>query len=314
MSFVRLGGFAFLIMNKKIVRISSRLYFDLFQRGGDKLIAVYCTIKSSREFDKYYSYTSKNNKILCGYSLLRAKTTLTLHVIKSYVPILIDMGLCSIIDNGDFYILGGEKIKELYDSKKLVPILIGSNLNNTADNVMSVRLHAEHNEQQRQINKKQYRSELLKQASNPTNYKLFKKAQRLLKKLGEEKITIVDTVVLSNQGYALLKNGSEDKKSMGGYWKSKLVKKGIITSERRFKKLQKMTYSEYLTYKSFYSNNKAVFKNGFLCEEQIASLSPINLISSPIIQDTVKVSVEVNKQVKGLSHLSFDMVAWWKNN
>lgn len=301
-------------MSQKIARISSKLYFDLFEReGSDKLIAVFSILKASRTTDKYYSYTSKNNKFVGGYSLLRAKTNLTLHTIQKYVPTLIDMGLISIGDNGDVYVMGGEKIKTLYSSRKLVPIIIGKNLNDTADNSLSVRLHAERDEQQRQINKKQYRSELLKQASNPTNYKLYKKAQRLLKKLGDEKITIVDTVVLSNQGYALLKNGSEDKKSMGGYWKSKLVKKGIIKSERRFKKIQKMSFAEYLNYKSYYPANKAVYKGGFLCEEQIASLSPIDLIQSTIIEDKV-ILKEVKKQVKGLSHLSFDMVAWWQNN
>ncbi len=301
-------------MSQKIARISSKLYFDLFEReGSDKLIAVFSILKASRTADKYYSYTSKNNKFVGGYSLLRAKTNLTLHTIQKYVPTLIDMGLISIGDNGDVYVMGGEKIKTLYSSRKLVPIILGKNLNDTADNSLSVRLHAERDEQQRQINKKQYRSELLKQASNPTNYKLYKKAQRLLKKLGDEKITIVDTVVLSNQGYALLKNGSEDKKSMGGYWKSKLVKKGIIKSERRFKKIQKMSFAEYLNYKSYYPANKAVYKGGFLCEEQIASLSPIDLIQSTIIEDKV-ILKEVKKQVKGLSHLSFDMVAWWQNN
>ena len=301
-------------MSQKIARISSKLYFDLFEReGSDKLIAVFSILKAARTADKYYSYTSKNNKFVGGYSLLRAKTNLTLHTIQKYVPTLIDMGLISIGDNGDVYVMGGEKIKTLYSSRKLVPIIIGKNLNDTADNSLSVRLHAERDEQQRQINKKQYRSELLKQASNPTNYKLYKKAQRLLKKLGDENITIVDTVVLSNQGYALLKNGSEDKKSMGGYWKSKLVKKGIIKSERRFKKIQKMSFAEYLNYKSYYPANKAVYKGGFLCEEQIASLSPIDLIQSTIIEDKV-ILKEVKKQVKGLSHLSFDMVAWWQNN
>lgn len=301
-------------MSQKIARISSKLYFDLFEReGSDKLIAVFSILKASRTTDKYYSYTSKNNKFVGGYSLLRAKTILTLHTIQKYVPTLIDMGLISIGDNGDVYVMGGEKIKTLYSSRKLVPIIIGKNLNDTADNSLSVRLHAERDEQQRQINKKQYRSELLKQASNPTNYKLYKKAQRLLKKLGDEKITIVDTVVLSNQGYALLKNGSEDKKSMGGYWKSKLVKKGVIKSERRFKKIQKMSFAEYLNYKSYYPANKAVYKGGFLCEEQIASLSPIDLIQSTIIKDKV-ILKEVKKQAKGLSHLSFDMVAWWQNN
>ena len=74
-----------------------------------------------------------------------------------------------------------------------------------------------------------------------------------------------------------------------------------------------MSFAEYLNYKSYYPANKAVYKGGFLCEEQIASLSPIDLIQSTIIKDKV-ILKEVKKQAKGLSHLSFDMVAWWQNN
>lgn len=304
-------------MNNKIARISSRLYFDLLQKGGDRLIAVYSILKTSREEDKYYSYTSKNNKFLGGYSLLRAKTILTLHSINKYVPILIDMGLISILDNGDIYVMGGEKIKELYSSRKLVPIKIGKNLNDTADNVMSVRVFSAKHQQERQIVKKQNRSELLSQLSNPTNYKLYKRAKRLLKRMCGEEITILDEVVLSNQGYAYLKNGTEDNKPMGCYWKQKLVKKGVIKSERRYTKKQKMSFTEYVLFKKNYPHNKAVYRNGFLCKEEIATLNPIDLTeeSLPIIEDTKPIIVELpKKQVKGLKHLEFDMIAWWQNN
>jgi hypothetical protein len=120
-------------MNKKVARISSKLYFDLYQKGGDKLIAVYVILKTSRNGEiKYYSHKSKNNKFVGGFSLLRSKTNLTLHSIKKYVPILIDMGLCFIDKNGDFVMIGNEKIKDLYNSRKLVPINIGVNLSETS--------------------------------------------------------------------------------------------------------------------------------------------------------------------------------------
>jgi hypothetical protein len=302
-------------MNKKIARISSKLYFDLYQKGGDKLIAVYAILKTSREQDKYYSYTAKNNKFVSGYSLLRSKTFLTLYAIKTYVPILIEMGLCSIEENGDIYVLGGEKIKELYNSRKLVPIIIGRNLNDTADNSLSVRVFSAKFQQERQINKKQRRSELLKQLSEPSNYKLYKKAKRLLKRLDVEEITIVDEVVLSNQGYAVLKNEVEDNKSMGCYWKQKLVKKGLIESKRRFKKLKKMSYGEYLSYVDLFPHNRAVYRNGFLCKEEIATLQPIDLTKQIIVEEPIIIKEELpKKQVKGLKHLEFDMIAWWQNN
>ena len=221
------------------------------------------------------------------------------------------MGLISIENNGSIYVLGGEKVKDLYSSRKLVPVLIGSNLNNTAYNVMSVRLHAEQKEQLKEISKKHYRSELEKQASFGNM-----KAKNRLKMFKKEETPIVDTVVLSNQGYAYLKNETSDNKSMGCYWKSNLVKKGIISSSRRYDKRQRMSYAEYLEYKSYYPYNRAVYRDGCLCIELIASLSPIDLINNikPVENTVIKTEVIVKKEVKGLNHLSFDMVAWWANN
>ena len=305
-------------MNPKIARISSKLYFDLFEReGSDKLIAVFSILKTSRTEDKYYAYTSKNNKFIGGYSLLRAKTILTLHVIKKYVPVLIDMGLVSILDNGNVYIMGGEKIKTLYSSRKLVPIVIGKNLNDTADNAFIVRTHSAQLQQERQIIKKQNRSELLKQLSNPTNYKLYKRAQRLSKRMGGEEITIIDEVVLSNQGYAVLKKGAIDNKPVGCYWKQKLVKKGLIESKRRYTRLKKMSYGEYLGYIDLFPHSKAVYRSGFLCKEEIATLKNIDLTKKEVVveEESIIVKEELTKQkVKPLKHLQFDMIAWWQNN
>lgn len=304
-------------MDTKIARINSRLYFDLFSNeevDGDKLVSVFSILKTSRTEDKYYSYTSRNNKFIGGYSLLRAKTNLTLHTIKTYVPVLIDMGLISILENGDVYVMGGEKIKTLYSSKKLVPIIIGKNLHDTAVNSLSVRCHSAQLQQEKQILKKQNRSELLKQLSNPTTNKLYKKAKRLAKRLNGEEITIIDEVILSNQGYAVLKRGVENNKSMGCYWKQKLVKKGLIESKRRFKKLKAMSYGEYLNYISFYPDSKTVYRNGFLCVEEIAALKNIDLTIKKEINPILIKEELPKKEVKGLKHLEFDMIAWWKNN
>lgn len=302
-------------MNTNVARINSRLYFDLFTRGGDKLVATFSVLKTSRTEDKYYAYTAKNNKFVGGYALLRAKTNLTLHTIQTYLPSLIDMGVVRIQSNGDVYIMGGDKVSELYNSKKLVPIIIGKNIVSTALSSLSVRSNSAEKQQKIQIEKKQYRSELLKQASKPTDYKTYRKIKRLIKKLGTDKIEIVDTVILSNQGYALLKHGISDNKSMGCYWKNRLVKNGFIKSKRRFTKLHKMTYADYKNYIYCYPNVKAVYKNGFLCKEEIASLKSINLITqSKVEESTVIPTQSVSKGLhRGMSYLSFDMIAFWKN-
>lgn len=298
--------------NKQVVRISSKLYFDLFDKGGDRLIAVYSILKSSRNGEiKYYSYKAKNNKFIGGYSLLRAKTNLTLHCIETYVSILIEMGLCYIHSNGDFVVLGGEKIKELYNCKKLVPILIGKNMTDTSYNVMSVRIHSAQKQQEREIKLKQNRSELLKQASNPTNFKLHKKALKAVKKYGKE-ITVLDKTVLSNQGYAYLKDGSTDNKSKGAYWKKKLKENGIVKTRRRFTLLGEISYSEYSQLKSSGTKNRRLtYVNGNLAEEEVSSFSSVDLIGS--IQEEIAIPQIKKVKVQPLKHLSFDMVAWWSN-
>lgn len=299
-------------MTQKIARPNSKLYFDLYQQGGDKLIAVYAILKTSREeLDKYYSYTSKNNKTVSGYALLRSKTILTLHSIKKYVPILINMGLCNIEPNGDVHITGGEKLNKEYKCRKIVPIVIGKNIVETALNAVSVRAFSMQMQQERQINNKQNRSELLLQVSNPTNYKLYKKAKKLEKRLAGEKIIILDKVVLSNQGYAVLKNGIVDNKSMGQYWKKRFTSGGIVKSNRRFERIKQMSYEDYQKVKSTSKNKRLVYSKGFLCEELISSFIGIDLVNNKkiIVQPIV-----IKQKVKPLAHLSFDMIAWWTNS
>lgn len=264
-------------MHNTTVRIASKLYFDLWKKGnsvaglsGDKLIAVYCMLKHHRNNKiKYFAHKANNNKTVSDYALLRKQTPLSLSVLKKYVPVLIDMGLCH-FDNGDFVLLGGEKTKELYNSYKLVPVKIGENLSTTICYVMGVRIFAEHKEQTAQIKRKKHRSELLRQGVNPKNLKQYKSAQKVLKKYGKE--TIIDKVILSNEGYALLKDETRDNKSKGQYWKKKLINSNIIKTERRYLPLQEVPYSELLNNKYY---NKYVYRRGWVCEELISSFSPI---------------------------------------
>jgi len=313
--FVRLGGIAF-YMNKKIARISSKLYFDLYQKGGDKLIAVYAILKTSRNNEvKYYSYTSKNNKFIGGYSLLRAKTNLTLHSIQKYVSILIDMELCFIDKNGDFVLLGNDKIKKKYNNK-LLPIKIGVNLTDTAYNSLAVRAFSMEKTQKTQIEKKQTRSEIIACGSSRVSKYYDKKYGHNLE--------VNEKIVLSLQGFGDLKHGEDNKirdiKSSGAYYKRKLREKGFIKTKREFKKIEKITYNEYLQMKKYFNlSNKVTYKNGWLVEEQISSfttsfikketVSIVEPIKTILIKDDT-----VNKEVyKKKQYLQFDMIDFWTN-
>ncbi len=305
-------------MSKKVARISSKLYFDLYQQGGDKLIAVYAILKTSRNGEiKYYSYKSKNNKFVGGFSLLRSKTNLTLHSIKKYVPILIDMGLCFIDKNGDFVMIGNEKIKDLYNSRKLVPINIGVNLSETSLYSFSVRSFSAEKKQQTEINKKLTRREILLQGANPKNLKAYKSAKKVIKRYGEV-IEINEKTVLSLQGFGVLKHSKEneikDIKSSGSYWKSKLKKSNIIKTRREFKKIHKMAFSEYLSLKKYGElSNRHTYKNGYLVEEIVSSFSTKSIMFTPQPKDVEIVAVNEKEVYKKKSYLQFDMIDFWVN-
>lgn len=303
-------------MNKKIARISSQLYFDLFKRGGDKLIAVYSILKTSRNNDiKYYAYTAKNNKFIGGYYLLRSKTNLTLHSIKKYVPVLIDMELCFIDKNGDFVLIGNEKIKQKYNTK-LVPIKIGFNLTDTVYNSLTVRLFSAEKSQKTQIEKKQTRSEIIAYGS--------KKMSKYYDKKYGHNLEVNEKTVLSLQGFGDLKHGETNNirniKSSGAYYKKKLREKGIVKTKREFKKLEKSTYSEYVQMKKYFTiGRKITYKNGWIVEEQISSFSTasckltIKEVVKPTIIKNTTVLTEVNGEYKRKKYLQMDMIDFWIN-
>jgi len=306
---------------KKIFRLASKLYFDLWTKGnelpglsGDKLIAVYSILKYYRDNGiKYYSYKSKNNKNISGYSLLRSKTNLSLHTIEKYVPVLIEMGLCFIDDNGDFVLLGNQKTKDLYNSYKLVPIEIGKNVTDTATNVMLVRVHAKQLEEQKQYRKKLTRSEIISQGIDPKTSAQLKAAKAMSKRFGE--FTLNEKTVLSVQGFAVLKHGAENNikslKSSGSYWKNKLKKKGLITTERQFTKIEKMSYDYYLQLKnSRMLDNNQLYRKGYLVKETVSTFSTVNNIKEVV---SAEKEVKVKNDYKKKQYLQFDMIDFWMN-
>jgi len=309
----------------KIFRLPSKLFFDLWTRGnethgltGTKLIAVYSILKCSRENEvKYYSYKSKNNKIISGYALLRAKTNLSLHTIEKYVPVLCDMGLCFIDSNGDFVLLGNQKVKELYSSyDKIIPIKIGKNLTDTAHNVLSVISHAKERQQQKQYKKKLTRSENQKQGAYPRNNNAGKSA---FKRSGEV-FKLNEKTVLSVKGFAALVHGKENNiknlKSSGCYWKRILKSKGIVKTKRQFENIQKMSHGQYLQLKNLgLLDYNQTYKGGYLVAETISTFSAIDLTKKEtVFEVTVKKEISEKKQeYKKKPYLEFDMIDFWIN-
>jgi hypothetical protein len=310
----------------KIVRIPSKLYAELFLKGGDKLISVYTILKSSRDGEvKYYSYTSRNNKKLSGFNLLRNKTSLTLHTIEKYVPMLIELGLCFIDKNGDFVLLGNDKLKDKYNTK-LVPLKVGKNLTDTSYNVYLVRGFSMEKSQTKQINKKLTQREQIAQISNPKTLADYKAAKRFVKIHGEKGVEVIEKTVLSLQGFGVLKHSEKneirDIKSSGAYYKRKLIEKGLITTKREFKRIEKMSYSEFLNRKEFGElDRKNLYKNGWLVEETVSSFST-SFIKDKVINKPSKEQKETVifklkdtcSNYRRKEYLQFDMIDFWVNS
>ena len=257
-------------------RPPSKLYYDLYQNGGDKLIAVYSMLKISRNKEvQYFSFTSKNNKTVSGYSLLRNKTNLTLHSLKKYIPVLIKMELCHFNAKGDFILLGNNKTKDLYSSYKLVPIIIGKNLVHTAYNSTAVRFHSNEQKQIKKIQKNIDQRVLKCKQNNPSNLKELKAINRLLKV--EKKGFENDVTILSICGFSRLKDGTSSK-SKGNYWKRKLISKNLVESKNRFEVIKKMSFNEYSSLKSNVGlSYKHCYKNGCLVLKLVCGFKTISV-------------------------------------
>lgn len=266
-----------------IYRIPSKVYNALFQKGieknidGDKLIAVYSILKTTTQGNgRFYSYKSKNNKIVSNYALLRKHTNISLVTLKKYIPILIELKLCFFNTSGDFILIGNEKTKQKFNSKKLVPIAIGKNIITTAYNVYFVRVHSSEQKQNKAIEKKRNQSELLKRADNPRSLKELK-AVRKIQKNRKEKGFFIEKCVLNINSYCFLKC-NEEKKSKGSYWKQKLINKKLIQTKRRFELIKKMEYKEFKQLKANCNLNRSiVYYNGFLAKELVSEFSTMSV-------------------------------------
>lgn len=239
-----------------IYRIPSKLYYELFLKGGDRLIAVYAILKKSKKEDvKYYSFTSKNGKKVSHYNLIRNYTGLTLHSIKKYTDVLIDLGLCSFDKDGNFVLVGNQKLKRIYNNK-LVPIIIGKNIVETSYNSYAVRLHSNSKQQKASISKKTHQRVLLSKDEKDLTWTDLKEKKSLLKKNIQPKGFFIDKSVLSVRKFANLKDGSKSNKCKGQYWKRKAIGIGIIQPTRRFVLQEKMT-------KAYFRKNSISFPKEF---------------------------------------------------
>lgn len=290
----------------KTVRLPSRIYFQLLEKGGDKLISVFCSLKAHKKEKKYYAYTANNHKFVSHYSLLRQQTTLSLSVIKKYVPILIDMGFVVLEKNGNVSVIGNNKLKKLdtRNNTKLVPIQVFDKYKKTELYSYYVRVHSNEKSQKSIIDKKLQRSEIIKNI--PSTYIEKANREKVLEMYGET-VDVTENVMLSNSSFSELKSPNNNSIRRGNYLKKKLCKEKVLYKKRQFKKLERMSYAQFK--KRDIKKRGITYFNGFMVKElpNVISTQPIKNLNILIGEEK-----EWDKVIP-LRHLQFDFLAWLSN-
>ena len=279
-------------MENKQVYINSKLYADLFSLGGDNLVAVYCMLKFSKN-GEIKIYKEKNRNI---YHTLRTKTNLSVTTLRKYIKQLVKLEVCYFDSVGNFVLKGNNKLNKEYKKKKLVRVKVGS-YKQTRLFSFAVRIRTMERLQKKAIDRRHEQNKIL--ARQRKGHCITKREKNFLKscEMYKSEGDYNAKTVLSNQGYSKLKKGYEASKSVGYYWKKKLVSAEIIKTERQFKFLRKSTLSDYLQNREF--DRTVVFKNGKIYKELVPSFTT---------------NIDTKKEVyEKKSYLQFDMIDFWIN-
>lgn len=283
------------------VVLNSKLYSDLFDQGGDELIAVYSLLR----FHKRGKTKYQNEGKLTGYKLLHNKTKLSLTTLKRYVPQLIELNLCRFDKHNQLFITGTNKINKLYKTKrpKLVPIEIGT-YKQTKLFSFRVRILRMEQNQKNRIDRRDALNNIIGKREN--NRFLSKSEFAMFKAMKDTDWDYYNSgnfeanTVLSNQGYSKLKG-----RSSGAYWKKELVSAGIIKTKRNIKFIRKCTKAEYNKIKL--SDRSFSHYKGKLYKEFASRFTTTEFYTKE------KEITQPEEKMKPLVHLSFDFCAFLAN-
>lgn len=221
---------------------------------------------------------------------------------------LIDMGFVILENNGNVSILGNNKLKKLdtRNNTKLVPIKVFDKYKKTELYSYYVRIHSNEKSQKKMIGKKLQRSEIIKKS--PSTYIEKENYNRVVKSFGRE-IDLTENVMISNTYFSEIK-GSNKPISVrsGNYLKNKLCDEGVLFKKRHFKRIEKMTYTQFK--KRNVKKKCITYFNGYMVKELP------NIISTTQIDKEVNILVgreEKKSEVTPLKHLQFDFIAWLSN-
>lgn len=272
--------------------INSKLYSELFELGGDNLVSVYAILKFAKN-GAIKIYKEENRNI---FHTLKTKTNLSITTLRKYIKILSKEGLCHFDKAGNFVLKGNNKLNKQYNSKKAVPIEIGS-FRETKLFSFRVRIKKMEQQQKRRIDRRSEQGKIIGKMKK--GYALSKSQFNFRKAWNDKDLEYSQNsesfnanTVLSNEGFSKLKFGELKSKSSGNYWKKKLVEAGVIKTKRQFEFLKRCSQKEYLSlrYSGF---RNLVFKNGKLYKETVSKFTTTEFYKP-------------KEEIKELKHLSFD--------
>lgn len=249
------------------VNINSRLYADLFENGGDNLVAVYTMLKSAKNGGiKIY----KENRSI--YHTLKSKTNLSISTLRKYIKVLMEMDICYFDLSGNFVLAGNNKINKEFRSRrnKCVPVEIGT-YKETKLYSFRVRVLTAEQQQKNRIDRRYKQNNIIARESK--SYRLSEEELRFKKSWTKSDLKYADNLesfnaktVMSNHGFSRLKFGETKSKSSGQYWKKKLVRAGIIKTRRKYQYIKKCSYKEYRVLK-LTVDKSLMFSEGKLFKE-----------------------------------------------
>jgi hypothetical protein len=230
------------LKENQVIKISAKLYREMYEHGGDKLIALYAILHSVKDLNGRIG-NFKGERVVRNEYLIYRHTNIKPKTVALLLKQLVDLNLVKIQKYGsEIQMVGLRNMQDRVKVKgrvKRVPIIIGKTFLKTAANAAFVRVHSEARQQEKMLEKKQYLLNLQKRVNENTatskEVRTIMRAEKVYGK-GLKNLNFTDDVVMSLERWGTVIKGFRSK-VCGSYYKKKYKNLGKVKSERRFKEI-----------------------------------------------------------------------------
>lgn len=290
--------------NEIYVKVQRNLYTVLFETGGDKLIAYYMLLKHYLgPTGTIIPFKSSNHRVIKDNRLIATKVPVSNDLILTNHRRLVKTGVVERTFEGVISLLDDEAIHSKYGKAGYVTLKLGKNTVDTGRNIFVDRLEKNVLLQKEAIELKKETIRILGIPSTHRSFdenEILEKSKKFFKREIDVNETVNETVVMSLEKIASIRNPKNPAKTAGAYWKKKLKALGFIQTKRRFEVLQSMNWKEYRDFRTDKSLTekfpgtpiqKMVYAGGYLCKELVSEFIMPNLVIP------VKKTIRAIKQV-----------------